>query len=131
MAEKNEILQQISVLDSMADGVGLNDDGWGLRYHLEENLMLIYQREEDYWCQRSRVQWTLQGDANTAYFHAIANGRRRKCAITALASPSGPITDKLAIQEHVYSFYRELDNTPRVAAEYIYRSSLIIIFMRV
>jgi hypothetical protein len=48
MAEKNEILQQISVLDSMANGVGLNDDGWGLRYHLEESLMLIYQREVDY-----------------------------------------------------------------------------------
>jgi hypothetical protein len=104
MAEKNEILQQISVLDSMADGVGLNDDRWGLCYHLEESLMLIYQREEDYWRQRSRVQWTLQGDANTAYFHAIANGRRQKCVISALASPSGPITDKFAIQEHVYSF---------------------------
>jgi hypothetical protein len=111
MAEKNEILQQISVVDSMADGVGLNDDGWGLRYHLEESLMLIYQREEDYWRQRSRVQWTLQGDANTAYFHAIANGRRRKCAITAMASPSDPITDKSAIQEHVYNFYRELMGT--------------------
>jgi hypothetical protein len=42
MAEKNETLQQISVLDSMANGVGLNDDGWGIRYHLEESLMLIY-----------------------------------------------------------------------------------------
>jgi hypothetical protein len=46
-----------------------------------------------------------------AYFHAIANGRRRKCAITALASPSGPITNKFSIQEHVYSFYRELMGT--------------------
>jgi hypothetical protein len=48
MSEKNDILQQILVLDVMANGVGVNDDGWGLRYHLEENLMLIYQREEDY-----------------------------------------------------------------------------------
>jgi hypothetical protein len=111
MSEKNDILQQISVLDAMAAGVGLNDDGWGLRYHLEENLMLIYQREEDYWRQRSRIQWTLQGDANTAYFHAIANGRRRKCTIMALASPSGPITDKAAIQDHIYSFYRDLMGT--------------------
>jgi hypothetical protein len=95
----------------MADGVGLNDDGWGLRYHLEENLMLIYQREEDYWRQQSRIQWTLQGDANTAYFHAIANGRRRRCAITVLASPSGPITDKAEIQEHIYNFYRDLMGT--------------------
>jgi hypothetical protein len=53
----------------------------------------------------------LQGDANTTYFHAIANGRRRKCAITVLSSPSGPITDKLAIQTHVYAFYRELMGT--------------------
>jgi hypothetical protein len=95
----------------MADGVGLNDDRCGLHYHLEESLMLIYQGEEDYWCQRSRVQWTLQGDANGAYFHAIANGRHQKCAISALASPSGPITDKFAIQAHVYSFYRELMGT--------------------
>jgi hypothetical protein len=45
------------------------------------------------------------------YFHAIANGRHRKCAITALATPFGPITDKFAIQEHVYRFYRELMGT--------------------
>jgi hypothetical protein len=123
MAEKNEILQQISVLDSMADGVGLNDDGWGPRYHLEESLMLIYQREEDFWRQRSRVQWTLQGDANMAYFHAIANGRHRKCAITALASSSGPITDKFVIQEHVYSFYRELMGTEEPNFSLLWRDS--------
>jgi hypothetical protein len=46
-----------------------------------------------------------------AYFHAIANGQCRKCATTALASPSGPIINKFAIQEHVYSFYRELMGT--------------------
>jgi hypothetical protein len=36
MAEKNDILQHFQVLDSMADGVSLNDDGWGFRCHLEE-----------------------------------------------------------------------------------------------
>jgi hypothetical protein len=43
----------------------------------------------------------LQGDAKNAYFHAIANRRRRKCAITVLR---GPITDKLEIQAHIYEF---------------------------
>ena len=50
----------------------------------------------------------LKGDANTAYFHAIANGRRRKCAIVSLKSDEGIITDKLAIQSHIYDFYRDL-----------------------
>jgi hypothetical protein len=54
---------------------------------------------------------TVQRDANTAYFHAIANGRRRKCAITTLSTPSGPISDQQDIQAHVYAFYRELMGT--------------------
>jgi hypothetical protein len=53
----------------------------------------------------------VEGDANTAYFHAIANVRRRKCASTALTTPSGPITDKRAIPTHVYAFYHELMGT--------------------
>jgi mannosylglycoprotein endo-beta-mannosidase len=89
----------------------LNDEGWMRRYHLEETLVNLYQNEEDYWRQRSRIKWTVEGDANTAYFHAIANGRRRKCAITTLSTPSGPITDQQDIQSHVYAFYRELMGT--------------------
>jgi mannosylglycoprotein endo-beta-mannosidase len=85
--EKDTILQQIQELDLVADGVGLNDEGWMRCYHLEETLVNLYLKEEDYWRQRSRINWTVEGDANTAYFHAIANGRRRKCAITTLSLP--------------------------------------------
>jgi mannosylglycoprotein endo-beta-mannosidase len=109
--EKDSILQQIQELDLVADGIGLNDEGWMRRYHLEETLVNLYQKEEDYWRQRSRIKWTVQGDANTTYFHAIANGRRRKCAITTLSTPSGPISDQQDIQAHVYAFYRELMGT--------------------
>jgi hypothetical protein len=109
--EKDTILQQIQELDLVADGVGLNDEGWMLRYHLEETLVNLYQKEENYWRQRSHIKWTVEGDANTAYFHAIANGQRRKCAITSLSTPSGPITDQQDIQSHVYAFYRELMGT--------------------
>jgi hypothetical protein len=58
----------------------------------------------------------LQGDANTAYFYVIANGRRRKCAIMMLSSPAGPIMDKLEIQAHIYEFYRNLMSSedPRI-----------------
>jgi mannosylglycoprotein endo-beta-mannosidase len=67
--------------------------------------------EEEYWRQRGRQQWFLKGDANTKFFHAIANGRRRKCAILALNLGEGLTTDKLAIQGIIYAFYRELMGT--------------------
>jgi hypothetical protein len=36
------------VLDDRADLVGLSDDDWALRYHLEELIVQFYQREEEY-----------------------------------------------------------------------------------
>jgi mannosylglycoprotein endo-beta-mannosidase len=105
---KLQLLGQIKQLDEEADLTGLEEDGWAFRYHLEDQLVNIYKMEEDYWRQRGRVRWNLQGDANTAYFHAVANGRRRKCLISTLSSDAGPISDKRLIQEHIYSFYRDL-----------------------
>jgi hypothetical protein len=96
------------MLDERADSVGLADDDWALRYHLEECIVLMYQREEEYWRQRGRIKWTLQGDANTKYFHAVANGRRRKCTISTLVSGDGFVSDKLGIQKVIYDFYRDL-----------------------
>jgi hypothetical protein len=67
--------------------------------------------EEEYWRQRGRVRWALQGDANTAYFHVVANGRHRKCLISYLETDGGTILGKLEIQERIYAFYRQLLGT--------------------
>jgi hypothetical protein len=91
-----------------ADGVGLDEDGWALHYHLEDQMMDILGAEEEYWRQRGKQQWVLKGDANTKFFHAFANGRKRKCAILSLSSDQGVITDPGDIQELIYDFYRNL-----------------------
>jgi mannosylglycoprotein endo-beta-mannosidase len=101
-------LNRIQELDATSDNQGLNEEGWALRYHLEDQLTSILSTEEEYWRQRGRQQWVLKGDANTKYFHAMANGRRQNCAIVALNSASGLVTDKEAIQEMIYSFYLDL-----------------------
>jgi hypothetical protein len=94
---KANLLAKIQELDRVADGPGLDEEGWALRYHLEGQMMDILSAEEEYWCQRGRQQWVLKGDANTKFFHAFANGRKRKCAIFALQSPGGLGTDKNAL----------------------------------
>ncbi|KAK1650153.1 hypothetical protein QYE76_067958 [Lolium multiflorum] len=110
------LLTKIAHLDVLADSSGLDEDAWASRYHLEEQLLHIYRMEEEHWRQRGRVRWALQGDANTAYFHVVANGRRRKCNIARLSSDNGTITDPKLIQQHIYEFYRNLlsASAPRV-----------------
>jgi exonuclease III len=103
-----DLLAQIDGLDRQADADGLDEEGWALRYHLEDQLLLMDSLEEEYWRQRSRVRWTVLGDSCTAYFHAIANGRRRKCSIPRLVTDHGEVDEQLGLMEHVYSFYRGL-----------------------
>jgi endonuclease/exonuclease/phosphatase family metal-dependent hydrolase len=45
---KATLLARIQQLDSLADGVGLDKDGWALRYHLEGQMMEMLSREEEY-----------------------------------------------------------------------------------
>ena len=70
--------------------------------------MEIYKGEEIFWRQRSRQNWILRGDANTAYFHAIANGRRRRCSIPCLWADGLLLEEAQILSDHIYSFYRDL-----------------------
>jgi hypothetical protein len=90
---KAAILSQIESLDKLADSTGLDEDGWATRYHLEDQILAINRMEEEYWWQRSRVQWTVQGDSCTKYFHTIANGRHRKCLIPRLLTDQGEVDE--------------------------------------
>ena len=53
-------------------------------------------------------KWVCEGDANTQFFHLVANGRRRKKTITMLESEGVTITDQNEIREAIYTYYRKL-----------------------
>lgn len=107
-ARKGELLDQIKTLDVLADSAGLSADEWLQRYSLEASLMEIYKGEELFWQCRGGQKWLLEGDANTAYFQAIANGRRRKCSIPCLWDGETLLEHPEEISAHIYSFYKEL-----------------------
>jgi hypothetical protein len=99
---------QIALLDRSADADGLDEDGWALRYHLEDQIIQLDVLKEEYWRQHNRVQWTLKGDACTDFFHAFANGRRRKCLIPRLLTETGEVSEQQELVDHIYGFYKGL-----------------------
>ena len=40
--------------------------------HLRLELIVLLDKENRMWAQRSRIQWLTNGDRNTGYFHGIA-----------------------------------------------------------
>ena len=47
-------------------------------------------------------------DRNTAYFHAVANQRRRKTLIHSLDGPNGPVTEVDEMMKVASDFYKDL-----------------------
>lgn len=90
---KEEILHHIRLLDEHDQDGGLDETQYEERYRLEEELEEILAEEEIYWQQRGSEKWVLQGDANTNFFHLLANGRRRKKMILHLEEEGRQIVD--------------------------------------
>jgi hypothetical protein len=79
------------------------------RLHIiEKNLDKIWALKEIKVRQRSRDRNVLEGDRNTAYFHAVANHRNRKKKVLILDGPDGPAVEQRAMMEVAVNFYKEL-----------------------
>ena len=50
----------------------------------------------------------MEGGRNTAYFHALANQRRRKKQISVLKGPDGPVEDTKSIINIAVDYYKQL-----------------------
>lgn len=54
----------------------------------------------------------MEGDSNTKYYHAKANGRRRKSIINSLQQEEILITRQESLMKHITDFYKELFGPP-------------------
>ena len=59
------------------------------------------------WRQRSRQRWLAARDANTHFFHQVANGRRRENSIRRLQIGDWVVTDQAAIGQALSDHFRE------------------------
>lgn len=76
---------------------------------LRKQLSEAYKQEELYWNQRARINWLQKGDKNTAYFHAVVNGRRKRNRITRLEKEQGGwCTTEEEFGEEITQFYNQL-----------------------
>lgn len=78
------------------------------RKELEQKLAYVIREEKWKWFQRSKVREILEGDRNTKYYHAKANGRRRNCQIHSLSQEEGEIEGQSNLLCYITHFYKKL-----------------------
>ena len=105
--KKEKLASEFDRLDKLSETVGLSVDDWE---HLQEcmgSLSKIMKEEELKWLQRSGEKELLEGDNNTKYYHAKANGRTRKNRIVRLHREEGVIEGQDNLKKYI-TVYKNL-----------------------
>lgn len=75
----------------------------------EEELEVVWSREERFWLQRSRIKWLWWGDRNTKFFHQRTLMRRQRNRVTRLKDENGMwLEEEEQIAERIKGYFQEL-----------------------
>lgn len=92
--KKEKILSQIDKLDQYCETHGMDTSVREEWRRLEPSLFYVVREERVKWLQRSNEKDLIEGDNYTRYYHAKANGRKRKGQIHCLLQEEGQITEQ-------------------------------------
>jgi len=106
--EKMNILNKLDELDKKAETVSISQVELDLKHVLNERLAELLREEELKWYQRAKVKHLLEGDANTKYYHLLANGKHRKTRIFQLEDGDSIISGDAQIKGHITDYYKNL-----------------------
>ena len=104
------------IIMSRLEGISRAEARYGLSTNLEKLQGELWKELDDVmlqdhvlWAQKSRSDWYINGDRNTRFFHAKANGRRKRNYIGALKNDEGEwIYDVDLLKGMATSFFRNL-----------------------
>lgn len=100
--EAHEILINLQA-ETLADPSPSNA---ALEIEAQRKWQILVKAEENFFLQRSRVLWLVNGDGNTAYFHRMVNARRAINHIHYLIATSGERFDTQAgIMNHCIHYF--------------------------
>jgi hypothetical protein len=111
--EKKTLLSLLDNLDKKAEISQLSDQELDLKLYLKERLVALLRNEELKWYERAKVKTLLEGDANTRFFHLVANGKHRKQQIFKLEDDQGSVVvGQECLKSHITRYYKNLFGPP-------------------
>jgi hypothetical protein len=82
-------------------------------------------KQEVFWQERAKLNWHLEGDRNTKYFHRLAKIKSSTKFITSLQDGDTVITSQEQISEHVVNYYNNLFCTNTVLQDSLLAEEVI------
>jgi hypothetical protein len=71
--KKQELHMELDILEDLEEKGCISNIQACRKSQIQIEVLMLLEKEEAFWQQRSRERWLLQGDNNTSFFHRIAN----------------------------------------------------------
>ena len=85
---------------------------------LRKEYLGILQQEEEFWSVKSRLNWLIQGDRNTKFFHSSARIRRKRNRIACLMDNQGNwVHDEGEVASLIRKGFYDLFSTSAVSVQ--------------
>ncbi|XP_020081720.1 uncharacterized protein LOC109705399 [Ananas comosus] len=85
---KRLLQEELQNIDLLEERFALSHESRDRRDAIKAQFQIILQEEEILWNTRSKQFWLEEGDSNTKFFHAVANGRKHTNAIEVIEDES-------------------------------------------
>lgn len=106
ISKVKELSEDIQKLDILEEQQTLTDQQAARRKQLKLQVTKVIMEEEILWKTRAKQHWLKEGDGNTKFFHAMANGRRRENDIGSIEDSGEILHRGEDIREYFYSHFK-------------------------
>lgn len=112
-AEKN-----LADLQNHINLAGHSDDLMIQEKNAQCQLDDALNKQEVFWKEKARLNWHVNGDRNTKFFHRISKIKNKTKLISSLRIEEDIITDPQIISNHIVNYYQTLFSTNFVLQEH-------------
>ncbi|GLT31256.1 hypothetical protein SLA2020_342000 [Shorea laevis] len=107
-AQYEQAVKQVEQVDMKNEEFELDEFEILQRQEGFQKIWDIMRKREVIWKQKSRSNWVRVGDANTRFFHRVANGRKAQNQIAGLLCDGNWVEEPTLIKNEVVNYFSKL-----------------------
>lgn len=100
--------QAVDRIQEQTSVLGFSDDRFEQEKAAQMELSLALSFQEEFWREKSRIDWHSNGDRNTSFFHKVTKFRNTTKKMSVLKKDGLILDRKEDIESHVCEFYTSL-----------------------
>ena len=90
-----------------------------LENQLHKDLEVVLDQERDLWMLKSRLNWMIQGDRNTSFYHVSTLARRKRNIIASIKTEEGVwVTEEKEVMDYFRRGFLNLYTTSQVKVQW-------------